>query len=180
MEARGSVHGRTYTYIIKSRLVVSFCGVADRERKHLGKKAFGIRGTRAPGQRIDRAFLGRLAFGPNPFGVPGRRIDQAFLGLVAFGLSPTGALGLGRLAKGTEPRPIVPSMPPLFLPGRKIIPGWKNRNKLDRHIIGNNRPSLLLNFQRKFWNFFEIALDAIGSFELILRFRGSYKRLVGE
>ena len=53
-------------------------------------------------------------------------------------------------------------------------------NKLNRHIIGNSRPSMLLNFERKFYNFLETALDAIGSFELILRFRGSYKRLVGE
>ena len=41
----GSVHGRTYTYIMKSRLAVSFGGVADREKKHLGKKASGIRGA---------------------------------------------------------------------------------------------------------------------------------------
>ena len=94
---------------MKSRLVVSFGGVADRERKHLGKKAFEIRGARAPRRRIDRAFLGRLAFGPSPFGVPGRRIDQAFLGRLAFGPSPIGALGLGRLARGTVPGPMVPT-----------------------------------------------------------------------
>ena len=51
---------------MKSRLPVSFGGVADRERKHLGKKASGIRGARAPGQRIDQAFLGRLARGTKP------------------------------------------------------------------------------------------------------------------
>ena len=51
---------------MKSWLEVSFGGVADRERKHLGKKAYGIRGARAPGRRIDRAFLGRLAYRPNP------------------------------------------------------------------------------------------------------------------
>ena len=39
---------------------------------------------------------------------------------------------------------------------------------------------MLLNFHCKFGNFLETTLDAIGSFELILRFRGSYKRLVGE
>ena len=72
---------------MKSRLAVLFGGVADQERKHLGKKASGIRGARAPGRRIDLAFLGRLAFGP----------------------SPIGALGLGRLARGTEPRPMVPT-----------------------------------------------------------------------
>ena len=30
------------TYIMKSRLAASFGGVANRERKHLGKKASGI------------------------------------------------------------------------------------------------------------------------------------------
>ena len=39
---------------------------------------------------------------------------------------------------------------------------------------------MLLNFQRKFCNCFETALDDIRSFESILRFRGSYKRRVGE
>ena len=82
---------------MKSRLAVSFGGVANQKWKHPGKKASGIRGTWAPGQRIDRAFLGRLAFGPSPFGVPRRRIDRAFLGRLAFGPSPIGALGLGRL-----------------------------------------------------------------------------------
>ena len=53
-------------------------------------------------------------------------------------------------------------------------------NKFGRHIIGNSQPSMLLNFQRKFCNFFETALDAIRSFELIPRFRGGYERLVGE
>ena len=59
------------------------------------KKASGIRGTRAPGRRIDRALLGRLAFGPSPFW----------------------ALGLGRLARGTEPGPMVPTMPPFSCRG---------------------------------------------------------------
>ena len=39
---------------------------------------------------------------------------------------------------------------------------------------------MLLNFQRKFCTICETALDAIGSFESILRFRSNYKRLVGE
>ena len=69
---------------------------------------------------------------------------------------------------------------PLFLPGRKIIPGRKKRDKVDRHIIGNSLPLMLLNFQRKFCNFFVTALDAIGSSESILRFRSSYKRRGGE
>ena len=72
---------------MKSRLAVSFGGVADRERTHLGKKAFG--------RRIVRAFLCRLAFRPSPLGAPERRIDQTFLGRPAFGPSPIGALVLG-------------------------------------------------------------------------------------
>ena len=110
----------------------------------------------------------------------GYSIDQAFLGRLAFGPSPIEALGLGRLAMGTELGPMVPTMPP-FPAGEEDHPqSEKKRNKLDRHIIRNSRPSMLLNFKRKFCNFFETALDVIGSFELILRFRGSYKRLVGE
>ena len=165
---------------MKSRLAVSFGGVADLERKHLGKKASRIRGAWAPERRIDWAFLGQLAFGPSPFRVSGQEIDRAFLGRLAFGPSRIGALGLGRLVRGTEPGPMVPSMPPFSCRGGKSSPVEKKRNKLDRHIIGNSRPSILLNFKRKFCNFFETALDAIGSFELILRFRGSYKRLMGE
>ena len=72
---------------MKSRLVISFDGVADRGRKHLGKKTFGIKGARALGRRIVRTILGRLAFGP----------------------SPIGALVLGRLARGTGPGPMVPT-----------------------------------------------------------------------
>ena len=107
-------------------------------------------------------------------------IDRAFLGRLAFGPSPIEALRLGRLARGTEPGPMVPTIPPFSCRGGRSSLVGKKRNKLDRHIIGNSRPSMLLNFQRKFCNFFETALDVIGLFELILRFRGSYKRLVGE
>ena len=67
-----------------------------------------------------------------------------------------------------------------FCRGGRSSPVGKKRSKLDRQIIGNSRPSMLLHFQRKFCNFMETTLDAIGSFELILRFRGSYKRLVVE
>ena len=70
---------------------------------------------------------------------------------------------------------MVPTMPPLFLPGRKIILGQKTKNKVDRHIIGNSLPLMLLNFQRKFWNFFETALDAIGSFESIMSLEAAIK-----
>ena len=75
---------------------------------------------------------------------------------------------------------MVPTIPPFSCRGGRSSPIGKKKNKLDRHIVGNSRPSMLLNFQRNCCNFFETALDAIGSFELILRFRGSYKRLVGE
>ena len=101
---------------MKSRLAVSFGGVADRERKHLGKKAFGIRGARAPGQRIVRAFLGRLAFGP----------------------SPIGALVLGWLVRGIGSRSMVSTMSPFSCRGGRPSSVGK-KGKLDRHFIGNNR-----------------------------------------
>ena len=85
---------------MESQLAVSFGKVAGRERKHpgdeasehqgaSGKEASEIRGARAPGGRVPRAFLGWLALGPGPIG----------------------ALGLGRLARGTEPGPMVPTKP---------------------------------------------------------------------
>ena len=84
---------------MKNRLTVSFGEAADRERRnssegvsgHLvesGKEASRVRGARVLGRRFSRAFLGRLSFGP---------------GLV-------GAIGLGRLARGTEPGPMVPTI----------------------------------------------------------------------
>ena len=87
---------------MKSRLPILFGEVADRERKHPGEEAFGhlgalgkeaseIRGAQAPGWRVARAFLWLLTV----------------LGWLALGPSPIGALGLGRLAMGTEPgRPV--------------------------------------------------------------------------
>ena len=95
---------------MKSRLVISFGGVADRERKHQGKNTFRIKGARAPGRRIVRAILGRLAFGSSPLRALRRRIDLAFLGRPAFGPSPIAALVLGRLARGTGPGPMVPTI----------------------------------------------------------------------
>ena len=115
---------------MESRRIVSLDRVADRERKHSGEEASEIRGARAPGRRIDLAFLGQLAFEPSPIGaserrVPGQQVARAFLGRLAFGLGPIEALGLGWLARGTEPGLMVPTMPPFFLSGRTIVPGWK-------------------------------------------------------
>ena len=83
---------------MKSRLTVLFGEVVDREMKHPGegasrhlggskKEASGIRGARAPGRRVPRAFLGQLTLG----------------------LGPVWATGMGRLARGTEPGPMVPT-----------------------------------------------------------------------
>ena len=71
-------------------------------------------------------------------------------------------------------------MPPFSCQGGRSSPGWKKKRKVNRHFIGNSLPLMLLNFQRKFCNFFVTALDAIGSSVSILRFRSSYKRRVGE
>ena len=103
---------------MKSRLAVSFGEVADREMRHLSegvsenlgasrKKASGVS---APvlGRKFSRAFLGRLTLGPGP----------------------VRAIRLGQLARGTELGPMVPTMPPFFLPGRKNIPGRKKRTSL--------------------------------------------------
>ena len=132
LEAGRLTLGRTYTYIIKSRLAISFGEVADWERKHPGDKASGhlgvsgkeaseIRGAKALGRRVVRAL--------------GRRVARAFLGLLtilgglALGPSPIGAFGLGQLARGIEPGPMVPTMPPFFLPGRVIVPGRKKKEQ---------------------------------------------------
>ena len=90
---------------MKSRLAV-FGEVVDRERKHPGVGAPGHLG--ASGKEVSEI-----------------RGAQAFLGWLTLGLGPVGAIGLGRLARGTEPRSMVPTMPPFFLPGREIIPGRK-------------------------------------------------------
>ena len=91
---------------MESRLAVSLSRVADRERKHpgeeasghqsaLGKEASGMRGARAPGRRVARAFLGLFTI----------------LRWLALGPGPIGALGLGRLARGTDPGLMVPIRP---------------------------------------------------------------------
>ena len=88
------VLGRTYTYIIKSRLAVSVGEVVDREMKHPGEEAsghLGASGKEASGIRGTRAFLGWLALGPGKEAsgirgarVLGWRVARAFLGRLAF------------------------------------------------------------------------------------------------
>ena len=78
---------------MESRLAVSLGRVADREKKHPGKEASGVRGTWAPGRRVARAFLGLFIV----------------LGRLALGPGPIEALGLGRLARRTKSRPMVPT-----------------------------------------------------------------------
>ena len=103
---------------MKRQLTISFGEVADRERKHSGEETSGhlgasgkeaseIRGPRTLGRRVARVFLGLLTV----------------LGQLALGSGPIEALGLGWLARGTEPKLMVPTTPPFFLPGRVIIPG---------------------------------------------------------
>ena len=75
---------------------------------------------------------------------------------MALGPGPIGALGMDRLAKGTEPGPMVSTMPPFFLSRRVIVPGRKKKDKLDRHIMGNSRPSILLNFNVNFVTFLKL------------------------
>ena len=52
-----------------------------------------MRSARAPGRRVARAFLGLFSV----------------LGRLALGPSAIGALGLGRLVRGVEHRPMVPT-----------------------------------------------------------------------
>ena len=48
---------------------------------------------------------------------------------MALGPGPIGALGLGRLARGTEPGPMVPTMPPFFHTGEGNRPRLEKKNK---------------------------------------------------
>ena len=104
LEARLLTLGRTYTYIMKSQLEISFGEVANRERKHpgekasghhgaSGKEASGVRGARALERRVAWAFLGLFTV----------------LGLLVLRPGPIGALGLARMAMGTELGPMVPT-----------------------------------------------------------------------
>ena len=83
----------------------------------------------ASGRRVGRPFLGQLRFGLNPLGVSRRRVGPTFLGRLVFGPFPFKALGSGMLAKGagTGPKAQGSHNAPLFLPGRKAIPGWKKK-----------------------------------------------------
>ena len=89
------------------------------------------------------------------------------------------ALGSGRLAKGAGPGfgPKVPTMPP-FPVREEDHPRFGRKSKVDHHIMGNSLLLMPVNFQRKFYNFFATALDAIGSSGSILRYRSIYKRRV--
>ena len=83
---------------MESRLTVSFGKVPDRERKHPGDEASGHQGAsgkEASKIRGARAFLGLFTI----------------LGRLALGPGPIGALGLGQLARGTDPGPMVPTQP---------------------------------------------------------------------
>ena len=71
----------------------------------------------------------QFAFRPNPFGVPGWRIGRAFLGRLAFRPSPFGALGMGLLDRGTEPGPMVPTMPPFSYRGGRSSPIGKKKEQ---------------------------------------------------
>ena len=95
------------------------------------------------------------------------------LGQLESGLFPSEALGSGRLARGAGFGPKVPTMPPISYRGGRPSPVGK-KNKVDRHIMGNSLPLMLLNFQRKLYKFFATALNAIGSSGWILRYRSSY------
>ena len=153
-------------------------------RAFVGRLAFWLNPLGVPGRRVDRAFVGRLASGPNPLGVPGQRVGRAFVGRLASELNPFWALGSGRLARGAGLGPKVPTMGThnallfSYLGGRSS--SVRKKNQVDHHIIGNSLPLMLLNFQRKFCDFFVTALDAIRLSISILRFRSNYKRRVGE
>ena len=148
------VLGRTFIYIIRSQFAVSFGEVTNWERRHSsegvtghlvasGKEASGVRGARVLGRRFSRVFLGRLSFRPGP----------SVLGQAEFWAWPLGWAGwLGE----PSPSPWYPQRPPFSCRGGRSSPVGKKRNKLDRHIIGNSRPSMLLNFNVNFVTFLKL------------------------
>ena len=68
---------------------------------------------------------------------------------------------------GVGPGPKVPTMPPFSYWGDRSSPVGK-KSKVNRRIMGNSLLLMPINFQREFYNFFSIALDAIGSFVSVL------------
>ena len=98
---------------MKSRLTVSFGEVVDRERRHPSEgvsRHLGASGKEASRIKGVRAFLGRLTLEPGTIGaVPERKFSRVFLGQLILGSGPVGTIGLGWLARGTEPRPKVPT-----------------------------------------------------------------------
>ena len=76
---------------MKIQLAVLFCEVVDRERKYPGEEASEHQG----------------ALGKEASGIRGARV---FLGWLALRLGPIEALGLGPLARGIEPGPMVPTL----------------------------------------------------------------------
>ena len=126
---------------MESRLEISFGKVTNRERRHpdeetsghlgaSGKEASGTRGSRAPIRRAAREFLGLLTI----------------LGRLALGPGPVWALGLGRLARGTEPESMVPTV--------SVVTGEQKLLSLSQvfHLIltfNRQRASELVVCQRK-------------------------------
>ena len=104
-------------------------------------------------------------------------VERSWVGWL-LGLIPLGLLGWvgwpGVLGLG----PRYPQCPN-FPVGEEDHPGSEKRTRLIV-ILWGTIPLMLLNFQRKFCNFFVTILDSIRSSVSILRFRSSCKRLVGE
>ena len=89
------------TYIVKSQLAASFGGVADRERKHLGKK--GIRDMRCPGKGLVWRFLAGWLLGLIHLEYSGKgSLGHSWVGWL-LGLISLGLLGW------VKPEPIVPT-----------------------------------------------------------------------
>ena len=128
------------------------------------KRRLAYEASRHPGEGlVGRSWAGWL-LGLVPLGYPGGRSTGRYWAVGLLGLVPLGLLDwvcwLGEPSLGSW----YPQCPP-FPAGEEDHPrSEKKRNKLDSHIIGNSRPSMLHNFQCKFCNFYETVLDVIGSF----------------
>ena len=121
LEAGRLILRRTYTYIIESRLQISLGRVADRERKHpgeeasghqgaLGEKASEVRAIRAPGGIRRGGIQGKRCPGTWAESRPGVSGPIHCPRSAGLELGPIGALELGRLARGTELGPMVPTV----------------------------------------------------------------------